>query len=129
MVDEFALDFNENSLKCLKNVTIEYFFEYQHPYIIRDFENHKTPRGTNDKPFLYAITAGTRNQASLTFHFQVQLEFRQCHIGTVGKTFVYLYCSSNVNNQAKKSGECMWKVKLRVRPDLLICIPHGKKLV
>ena len=68
---------------------------YDHPYIIPDFNGQFEERGTVEKPFLYAVTSGQNNNASLTFHFQIGLTFRQCQIIGVGKEKLYLGCKSN----------------------------------
>ena len=88
-------------------------------YEIRGRNIRKRTIGSVDKPYLYSITAGQRNQRSLIFHIKIEDDFHQCHLRRVNAT----YCNFVCVNQ-----NCPATHKMTVDPRFVTCTPNFHKL-
>ena len=86
------------------------------PYEVPNPADRLKERGTWDKPHLYRITAGQNNGNSLIFHLQVGLQFYQCGVNQVGKTFVYFDC---------KTVGCKFRFKMKLNSKFVTMIPRA----
>ena len=71
-------------------------------YEIRGRNIRKRTIGSVDKPYLYSITAGQRNQRSLIFHIKIE-DFHQCLPKHVRLTKLICYIHVEVCNQSHRS--------------------------
>ena len=62
------------------------------PHQIQNREVQHKNLGHLECPYLFAITSGQRNLASLIFHIKIGSKFHQCHIRKVNKNSVNIRC-------------------------------------
>ena len=88
-------------------------------YEVRGCDIRKKTVGSLEKPCLYSITAGQRNQKSLIFHLKIEDSFHQCHIHIVNATSCNFSCVEPT---------CPGIHKMSVDPTFVSCIPNFHKM-